>query len=307
MSTPATVVISTRNRKDELRTALRSVFNQTAHPEVLVMDDGSTDGTEEMVRSEFPGVSFHRSEQSIGYIAQRNRGVELAQGEIVFSIDDDAVFSSIRIIEQTLAEFTNPRIAVIAMPFINVNKDSFLWQRAPDDGEIHVAANYQGTAYAVRRHTFLKLGGYRPYLVHQGEEIDFCIRLLQAGYVVAHGRADPIHHFESPKRNLRRATIFGSRNDLFFAWQNVPSVDLPGRLTRATAGAIVRGIKTRHPIWTLQGLLWGLGTILVNRPPREPVSRSTYKMFREVLKSGSMPLRNIEPRLPPIDPVLRLE
>src|SRR5688572_20321271 len=74
----ATVVITTKNRKEELRTAIRSALDQTARPQVLVIDDGSSDGTSEMVRSEFRDVTLHRYEQSNGLIVQRNNGAKLA-------------------------------------------------------------------------------------------------------------------------------------------------------------------------------------------------------------------------------------
>src|SRR5262249_42652174 len=62
------VVISTRNRCDDLRKALASCIRQTIVPEILVMDDGSTDGTAEMVRAEYPAVMLHQSAASRGYI-----------------------------------------------------------------------------------------------------------------------------------------------------------------------------------------------------------------------------------------------
>ena len=117
-----TVVITTRNRKDSLRTALQSVLTQTAKPEVLVIDDASTDGTAEMVRGEFPTVRLDQSPQALGLIVQRNRGASLANGDIIFSIDDDAAFSTPHVIEQTLAEFEHDRVGAVAIPFINVNK-----------------------------------------------------------------------------------------------------------------------------------------------------------------------------------------
>ena len=58
----ATVVITTKNRKNDLMVAVKSALNQTAAPEVLVVDDGSTDGTADLIRSEFPTVRVDRHE-----------------------------------------------------------------------------------------------------------------------------------------------------------------------------------------------------------------------------------------------------
>ena len=69
------IVLFTRNRKEELLTALESCFAQNHRPlEVLVFDDASTDGTEEAVRTSFPEVRFFREESNRGIAALRNRG-----------------------------------------------------------------------------------------------------------------------------------------------------------------------------------------------------------------------------------------
>src|SRR5438874_303163 len=62
----ATIIIPTKNRKDDLKRALASCMAQTVQVEIIVMDDGSTDDTAEMVRQEFPGVSLHRYAESAG-------------------------------------------------------------------------------------------------------------------------------------------------------------------------------------------------------------------------------------------------
>src|SRR2546429_9509448 len=90
----ASVVIITKNRKDELRRAIHSCFSQTMPLEVLVIDDGSTDGTAEMVSSQFHRVRLKRSDTSRGYIFQRNVAAQITTTDIGFSIDDAAEFSS---------------------------------------------------------------------------------------------------------------------------------------------------------------------------------------------------------------------
>jgi hypothetical protein len=104
----------------------------------------------------------------------------VALGDVVFSLDDDAVFSSPLVVEQTLRDFSHPRIGAVAIPYIEPHKANKEMQRAPTREDVWITASYIGTAHAVRRDVFLALGGYREHLVHQGEEGDFCLRMLAA-------------------------------------------------------------------------------------------------------------------------------
>jgi len=80
------------------------------------MDDGSTDDTRAAVLRSFPAVGLHCSEKSLGYIVQRNRAAHFAKNPIIFSIDDDAVFSTPSVVENTLREFEHPRWAQWPFP-----------------------------------------------------------------------------------------------------------------------------------------------------------------------------------------------
>lgn len=295
----ATVVIATKNRRDELRQTLQSACEQSAALEIIVLDDGSTDGTAEMVRSEFPQVRLLRSETSAGYIAQRNRGAELATSNVIISIDDDATFSSPATVAQTLVEFNDPRVGAVAIPFINIKLDETVHQRAPGTDRVYVTHSYVGTAHAVRRDVFLRLGGYRELLFHQGEEGDFGLRLLEAGYVVRLGSADPIHHFESPRRDFRRLDLFGRRNDVLFAWHNVPWPYLPVHLAGVTVHGLRHGMKVRRLGRMLLGLLMGYRSCLTYWNGRKPVDRSVYRLSRILKTQAPVPLSEIMRSLPP--------
>jgi glycosyltransferase involved in cell wall biosynthesis len=278
----ATVIITTKNRKDDLRQAVASALMQDAHPHVLVIDDGSTDGTSDMIRTEFPTVQLERAEQSRGLIVQRNHGAALVRSQFIFSIDDDAVFTTPRIVSQTIAEFQDPCTGAVAIPFIDINYGTAIRQMAPDDRGFYVAASYIGTAHALRRDLFLKLGGYREFLFHQGEEQDYCIRMLAAGYFVRLGRADPIHHFESPKRDFRRRDLYGRRNNLLFVWCNVPLLYLPLRLLGTTINGIRAGIRVRRLPRMIHGLLMGYAAIFRYWRQRRAVPAGVYRAFRRL-------------------------
>src|SRR5688572_29422087 len=172
MKPVATVVVTTKNRRDELASAIKSALAQSVAAEVLVIDDGSTDGSAAMVRSQFPGVRLERYETSLGHIVRRNRAAQLAKSDIIISIDDDAVFFSPHTVAQTLAEFDHPRVAAVAIPYVEPRKSTVVLQQAPSAEGVFVTDDFIGTAHAVRKDVFLRLGGYREALVHQGEEMD---------------------------------------------------------------------------------------------------------------------------------------
>lgn len=84
------VVIPTFQRRDRLAEAIASVLSQTHHRlEVIVVDDGSTDGTGAMVRAlEDPRIRYVRQENR-GVAAARNRGLRECRGEFVALLDSD--------------------------------------------------------------------------------------------------------------------------------------------------------------------------------------------------------------------------
>src|SRR5439155_26116948 len=172
----ATIAISTHNSKEILRRWILPALNQAVSVEVIVADDRSTDGTADMVRTEFPQVRFYQFGSRRGPTFLRNRTIQLASAELVFPIDDDSIFSSPRVVEQTIEEFGNPRVAAVAIPFFNPRLDWTQRQLAPDRKRLWVTDAFVGAAHAVRRSVFLKMGGYREHFFYMGEEADLCIR-----------------------------------------------------------------------------------------------------------------------------------
>jgi len=198
-------------------------------------------------------------------------------------------------IRRTLAEFSDAAVGAVGMPFIDVRKSNRVMQMAPDNSEVWVTYAYVGTAHAVRRDLFLALGGYRDDLVHQGEEMDYCVRLLDAGYFVRMGSASPIRHCESERRDLARMDRYGTRNAILFAWQNCPLAALPVQLV----GTIVRLL-----LWTLNPPRFRIraaavveGVREMSRRKRDPVQMTTYRLFRRLKKTGKLRLADLRHRV----------
>jgi glycosyltransferase involved in cell wall biosynthesis len=299
--TPVTVVVTTKDRREDLARLLPTVLAQTVDCEILVIDDGSSDGTSELVRGSFPGVRLERSDRSLGYIVQRTRAASLAGGRILVSLDDDAVLPSPRTIEQTLADFDHPRIGAVAIPFDDVRATGEVQrQRAPDAEGRWLSDTYVGTAHAVRRDVFLRVGGYRASLGHQVEELDFCLRMLGEGYVVRLGRADPLRHLESPKRNISRLLTLTARNELLNGWHNVPLPYLPVRWAKVLATSAIQAARWREPGALAKGAWEGMRDSYRLRADRRPVARSVYRVNHDLRKRAPLRLEQVDGRLPAV-------
>jgi hypothetical protein len=296
----ATVVISTRNRKPELRRAIQSCLTQSVPVEVVVRDDGSTDGTGHMVQTDFPWVVYQRSPRPMGSIANRNLAVRAARTAVIFSLDDDAAFTSPFTVEQTLRELDHPRVAAVGIPFIDVAHGPQVLQRAPDSTHIYAMPCFRGCAAAWRRDVFLSLGGYSEVLFHMAEEPCFCMRLLGAGFITRLGSADPIVHYESPNRNKHRVVSLNVRNGILMGILNAPGLMMPVHALGSTIRSLRSSLPRRHVPQTLHGI----GAALTALPPafrsRKALPRDAYFLYRRLLSHGPQRLHDILNHLPPM-------
>lgn len=87
------IIIVNYNTKDLMRDCLKSIFEQTQEIEfeVIVSDNGSTDGSVEMIKSEFPQVVLIENNANLGFGAANNRGLKIAKGEFIFYLNSDTI------------------------------------------------------------------------------------------------------------------------------------------------------------------------------------------------------------------------
>tara|TARA_B100000579_G_C22710314_1_gene794214 strand:- start:82 stop:918 length:837 start_codon:yes stop_codon:yes gene_type:complete len=83
------VIIPTYNRKHTLGRAIESIISQTIKPlEIIIVDDGSNDGTREWIKQEYPFIKYLNQNNS-GVSASRNRGIFSANGNWIAFLDSD--------------------------------------------------------------------------------------------------------------------------------------------------------------------------------------------------------------------------
>ncbi len=110
-----TVYMPSKNRCDLLVRALNSIFEQTyANIEIIVVDDGSTDKTPELLKvlsEQHKQLRYFRLDKSAGACAARNLAIKHAKGQFITGLDDDDLFLPERI--ATLVSQYDPKYAFI--------------------------------------------------------------------------------------------------------------------------------------------------------------------------------------------------
>ncbi|SRR6056297_782206 len=141
-----TVFIPVHNREDYVRVAINSVLAQTwADFELLVIDDGSTDGTREVLDA-YSDSRLHVESQpgNLGIPAARNRGLELARGEYIALLDSDDHAYPKRLERQVRYLDRHPDIAEVGSWCSFMDSDGRMLNKtrrqplAPDDIHAHM-------------------------------------------------------------------------------------------------------------------------------------------------------------------------
>jgi hypothetical protein len=128
--------------------------------------------------------------------------------------------------------------------------------------------------------------------------MDFCIRLLNLGFVVRLGFGDKIIHHEHPTRDWSRVDYYGRRNDILFAVENVPMPYFPVHLAATTANGIALSVRTARLSTMGRGMLAGYADFPA-RFRSKPVSRKAYYLYRLLKKRGPRLLGDVESLLAP--------
>ena len=132
-----TVVLCCHNRRDYLRATLQSVMAQDYSPiELIVMDDGSTDGSGDVVREVAPEAKYHYQE-SQGIAVARSNASALAKGEFIAYQDDDDLMPAGRIttLMKLLKEHPDAVLATGDYELIDANSERVGHRWLPLEGE----------------------------------------------------------------------------------------------------------------------------------------------------------------------------
>ncbi|WP_448627881.1 glycosyltransferase family 2 protein [Geodermatophilus sp. URMC 64] len=224
------VVVITHQRRDELLRTLGLLRALPERPHVVVVDNGSTDGTADAVRAHFPAVELIASAENLGAVG-RNLGVARLTTPYVAFCDDDTWWEpgSLRAAADVLD--AHPRLAVVTArilvepggredPIVPELRDSPVrgahWLPGPALGSFLAGAS------VLRREAFTEIGGFSERLWLGGEEELMAGDLAAAGWELCYLPQLTVHHQASRARDPHKRRRDGIRNTLWTTWLRRP-------------------------------------------------------------------------------------
>lgn len=256
------VVVPTYNRLDRLRQVLAALECQTyprSNFEVIVVSDGSTDGTHEFLRTLTTPLQLRAVVQkNQGPAVARNRGIAEASGELVLFIDDDVVPVPTLLAEHVQTHAAHADEVVVLGPMLE-----------PDDFDMAPWVRWE-QAMLVKQYEAMERGDWAPtarqfytgntslplrYLVESGgfdgsfrraEDVELAYRLAERGLrFVFNGRAVGLHYAVRNFRSWMEIPYAYGRNDVVFSRDKAQKWLLP---------AVKREFRTRNGLIRL--LVW---------------------------------------------------
>lgn len=233
MKEPAvSVCIVTYHAKELLRACLRSLQENTCRDfEVIVVDNGSKDGVEQMLQQEFAQqdfvLQFIQNGQNLGYTSPMNQALRAGRGAYLLQLNPDTLVLPQAI--DRLVEFLeeHPEVGVCGPKVLNRDHTlqrpcrrgesrpwavftyfTGLWKLFPksslfgqylmnyiDEDQIHPVAGVAGSCMLIRREVIERIGYLDERFFAYQEDADFCFRVRQAGWQVFYVPTAQIIHF----------------------------------------------------------------------------------------------------------------
>lgn len=296
-------VIITRNRK----AALSLVLDRLAElpvDETIVVDNGSSDGTAEAVRTCGDDVVLLEPGDNLG-LAGRNLGAAEAKGELLLMLDDDA-YPLPGAVETLVAAFEQrPRLGVAGGFVRDIDPDGAIirqtelgtfdwWLRAGRQGDAPAglpAFSFPEGACMIRHSAYLETGGFFEPFFLASSEVDLAARMGGHGWEVRYFPAAAFDHMKAePERQTADTNLYYRiRNHLWYIWLRFPTSvaarRTAGYLTFDLIEALYRGAgsawwRAVRDAWRMRDLVQG---------QRRPLPRSTLRKVE--LNRGRMHVR----------------
>lgn len=301
------VVIVTRNRKEDVRRSIDAYLGQIYDDkEVIVVDNQSTDGTREMMAQDYPDIKYLWLPDNFD-IRTINIGVEMSDGDIIWRTDSDSHPESPMAFQMVADIFkSQPNIDIISTEDIEVRKGYEPWDwyplpcdkvNVPPDG--YKANFFPGTGAAIKREVFDKIGGFWEFGF---EELDFCTRAIVAGLNVRYFPNIRTLHYASPQdRDNPNRWIWTSRQFMRYNWRYFPTGLALKRMSQIFFFQFLIAIIYRYPFLAVLECFFSMITVTFHTIRNErtvvpndkiqditlgvSLAKTQFRFFKQVLLS----------------------
>ena len=289
------VGVATRNRPASLARCVASLaILGDLVTDIIVVDDSSDEPVQQVLdglpAALLAKLTFIAQPGQQGPIVARNTMVALAKSDIVLLLDDDTLIvedSGIRRALELILEHPDVGAVACAMAHADGSPWPSSMQPSPVQYLSYVPA-YIGFAHLLRRRLFLDLGSYRSLFYFYGEEKDYCLRLLNAGYHVVYDPQALVAHLVDPSgRSQARYLRYVVRNDCLYSLYNEPlpllCATIPVRLYRYLK--MSRHSNVKDPggfLWIVRELAASLPAVMRDRKPVRWASVRRWRRLRRL-------------------------
>jgi len=223
------ICIVTYQARDYLETCLKSIREHTKilNFEIVIVDNGSQDGTVEMVRQSTPEAILIRNHDNLGFTRPANQAMQAAKGDFILLINPDTlIFPKAFELMVTFLE-ENPEIGIVGPKVLNADgtlqipcrrSEARPWdvityflglaERFPqdkrfsgytqgylDENKTHEVQGVSGSCMLIRKAVLDQIGYFDERFFAYQEDADFCIRAREAGWKIYYYPTAKITHF----------------------------------------------------------------------------------------------------------------
>lgn len=291
------VVIPTFNRKKELLTCLESLFKQSfKNFEVIVVDDGSVDGTKETLKKYgwLEKIQYLKNDQNKGVSVAKNKGIKNAIGKYLWFLDSDTKIISPNCLKILIRELDKlPKIGTIGCEIIERNKETLIREHTffgndktySNQEIIRKECDYNATCNCfTRKKLLLEIGGFNEYYYYGYEDAEFGKQIQKRGYLNILDSKVALLHLRSTWYRSANYRLFFKNRIRFTIWnfplpeilklpmsdvinffdginkaKNMPRTDIRGQ-AKSTANQKLGkiGLLTEYILGLISGYLWNI-------------------------------------------------